>query len=119
VLLKRSRLRSRTVSHERPEDRHLFGELIDQRRLRAVSELHFAAGFDLMRDLFEQVTVLLVSQIALPPHGVCTVGCAPSSVHIMRALAIFAVEKSGRQATLLSTFFSGSLGSQKNPRPDF
>jgi hypothetical protein len=28
---------------ERPEDRHLVGELIDQCRLRAVPELHFGS----------------------------------------------------------------------------
>jgi len=36
---------------------HLLGELIDQCRLRAVPELHFVAGFDLIGDLFKQVAV--------------------------------------------------------------
>ena len=77
---------------ERPKYRHLVGELIDQLRLGAVAEGHFAPGFDLIRDLFEQVAMAgvmlfseftrtnaaldLVIQIALPlpvaHHPLCT-----------------------------------------------
>lgn len=77
---------------ERPEDGHLFGELIDQRRLGAVAEGHFAPGFDLMRDLFEQVAMagvvlfsssrartqrlILSARSLFRLMGVCTILCA-------------------------------------------
>jgi hypothetical protein len=52
-----------------PEDRHLVGELIDQCRLRAVPELHFAAGFDLIGDLFKHVASVWCSAFfRVPAH---------------------------------------------------